>query len=275
MFFNKNAFRKYAAATALMLVGIFALTSCQKVIDVKLDDADKKLVIDAVLTNVEGGCVVKLSKTKTFNENNNFSGLSGAVVTIRDESGTLTTLTETSTGVYTHPTLKGINGKTYQLQVNAEGKSYTSSSTMPGLVPLDSIYLETQKFFDEEETFANVIFQDPAGIKNFYLFKQYVNGKRMGETFIMDDDLSDGKLFRSTLYLFADDDEKIKTGDVIVVEMQCIDKAVYKYWFSYDQSASGGGGGSATPANPVSNISGDALGYFSAHTVQTKTVIAP
>lgn len=255
------------------VASVVCFTSCQKVIDVKLDEADKKIVVDAVLTDHEGGCIVKLSKTKNFNENNNFVGLGGAVITIKDETGNTTTLTETSPGVYTNGQMKGTSGKTYQLLINVEGKSYSASSTMPENIHLDSLYLKTQKFFSDEETFSNVVFQDPGGVKNYYLFKQFVNGKRTDGTFIMDDDLSDGKKFNSTLYLFTDDEDKIKSGDLVEVEMQCIDKAVYKYWYSYDQAASGGG--SATPANPVSNISGDALGYFSAQTVQRKSVIAP
>jgi hypothetical protein len=274
MTFSKYKNKSFLPVVALAFAGLATFTSCQKVIDVKLDDADKKIVIDAVITDQVGGCIVKLSKTKNFKEDNSFNGLSGATVTIKDETGTIIPLNETDPGVYTAPQLKGNNGKTYQLSVNAEGKSYTASSTMPEQVILDSTYLEKQKFFSEEQTFSNVVFQDPAGVKNYYLFKQFVNGKRTDGIFIMDDDLSDGKKFQSTLYLFTDDDKKIKSGDVVEVEMQCIEKAVYKYWYSYDQGASGGGGG-ASPANPVSNISGDALGYFSAQTVQHKTMIAP
>lgn len=275
MIFSKYKNNPLLPLMTLALIVLATATSCQKVIDVKLDDADKKLVIDAVITDQVGGCVVKLSKTKNFKEDNNFNGLSGATVTIKDENGTIIPLAETTPGVYTAPQLKGNNGKTYQLSVTAEGKNYTASSTMPEQVVLDSVYLEKQKFFNEEQTFSNVIFQDPAGVSNYYLFKQFVNGKRTEGVFIMDDDLSDGKKFQSTLYFFNDnDDTKIKSGDVVEVEMECIEKAVYKYWFSYDQGASGGGG-AASPANPVSNISGDALGYFSAQTVQRKSKIAP
>src|SRR6218665_54053 len=148
MLFSHKTFRKTSSIWLTALVVLIALSSCQKVIDVKLDDADKKLVIDAVLTDHEGGCIVKISKTKSFNESNNFTGLGGATVSIKDESGNITALTETATGVFTHPSLKGIYGKTYQLLVQAEGKNYTSSSTMPQLVTFDSAYLETQKFFD-------------------------------------------------------------------------------------------------------------------------------
>src|SRR5258708_12937055 len=57
----------------------------------------------------------------------------------------------------------------------------------------------------------------------------------------------------------------------VSVDMQCIDKNMYKYWYSMDQSSTGDGG--TTAANPVTNVVGGALGYFSAHTSQTKTIL--
>lgn len=73
---------------------------------------------------------------------------------------------------------------------------------------------------------------------------------------------------RSLPFFGEDEEERIKAGDIITVEMQTIGKDVYDYFFSLDQTLSQS---VATPANPVSNISGDALGYFSAHNVQTET----
>jgi len=269
---------RYKNRLIIPLIAIGALLgfgSCQKVIKVKLDDADKKVVIDAVLTNAPGGAVVKLSQTKKFEDNNNFAGLSGATVTIKDEAGNITTLSETTTGVYTNSNLQGASGKKYDLTVTVNGETFTASSTMPEQIPLDSVYIKKQKFFDEDELYANVVFNDPGGIKNYYRFTQAINAVRTDAIFIMDDDLSDGKLFNSTLYFFPDDDDKkIKPGDAVTIEMQCIDAAVYKYWYSLDQGANGSSQ-SAAPANPVSNISGGALGYFSAHTVASRTVIAP
>ena len=65
------------------------------------------------------------------------------------------------------------------------------------------------------------------------------------------------------------------SGDQVTVDMLCLDPAVYKYWYSLDRGATGGGISGATPANPVTNISGGALGYFSAHTLQSKTMVVP
>ena len=267
---------RYFLSILTLLATVVTFSSCEKVIDVKLDTADKKIVIDAVLTDQAGGCKVRISQTKNFKDDNSFIGVPGASVSITDASGTVVNLNETSAGVYEAPAFSGQSGSTYKLKVDVNGQTYNASSTMPQKVQLDSIYISKIDFFGEEETFANVMFNDPGGVKNYYRFVQYVNGNRTKGIFVMDDDLSDGKLFNSTLYFFSEDDDVklINPGDEVTVEMQCIDAATYKYWFSMDQSATGSNQ-SASPANPVSNIDNGALGYFSAQVVQRKQVVSP
>jgi len=60
---------------------------------------------------------------------------------------------------------------------------------------------------------------------------------------------------------------KVVKGDVIDVWLEMIDKGVFEYF----RTANRNGGRSASPANPVSNISNGALGYFSACSVRKKT----
>lgn len=54
--------------------------------------------------------------------------------------------------------------------------------------------------------------------------------------------------------------------------MQYIDEAVYDYFKSFN-NLRGGTRGSSTPANPLTNIEGANLGYFSAHTSEIKEYI--
>jgi hypothetical protein len=65
-------------------------------------------------------------------------------------------------------------------------------------------------------------------------------------------------------------DFEVKKGDVVTVEMQCLDKESYDYFYSLFSIGNNGPG--ATPTNPVSNISGGELGYFSAYTSQKQTI---
>jgi len=256
---------------------LLLLSSCEKAIDLKLPDNTPKYVIEAVLTNEAGGCRVAISQTKDFTGDNTFTGVSGATVIISG-NGTTQTLSPGSAGVYQNSTFTGVPGNTYQLTVQVGGKTFIASSTMPQAVPLDSVYVHTQEGNNKDGSpikYAVVKYRDPAAVKNYYRFVQYVNGKKEKTVFIADDEFTNGNTVNNRLSFSNDNDDparNIKSGDQLTVEMLCLDPVVYRYWYSLKNSA-GGDGNNAAPSNPDTNISGGALGYFSAHTLQTKTII--
>lgn len=260
----------------LFILVSFFLASCEKVIDVKLNDADKKYVIEGVLTDETGSAKVLISQTKNFNDDNQFVGVAGAAVTIADSDGGNTILSETSAGVYESGAVTGVVGKTYALKVQIGTDVFTASSTMPAKVNMDSLYVSEDFTFGEMRKLANVEFQDPSGLGQNYRFVLYVNGAKRNGIYVRNDEYTDGNKMSVRLFSNDDneDDKKIKTGDIIKVDMLCIDTNVYKYWSSFETGGATGSSNTASPANPVSNITGGALGYFSAHTLQTKTVVA-
>lgn len=261
----------------ILIIGCLFI-SCEKVINIDLDDAEKKYVIEGFITDQSGQCQVTISQSKHFYENNTFPAVSGATVSITDNStGTVTMLSETEPGKYTHTSLAGVSGKTYSLQVSINGEIFAASSTIPQLVNMDSIFITSNRWFDGEVIkLANIEYSDPAGIANYYRFIRYRNGIKTKQTFVANDDLSDGRHTITKLFIGDNDTEtdRLLSGDEVKIDMLCIDAAVYKYWYSLEQSATGDTQ-SAAPANPVSNITGGALGYFSAHTWQTKTMFVP
>ncbi|MEO5563964.1 MAG: DUF4249 domain-containing protein [Chitinophagaceae bacterium] len=260
-----------------ILLLIFSITSCEKVIDINLNEAEKKYVIEGVVTDMAGTARVKISQTKNFDENNSFPTVSGAIVSIKETPGVTYGLTETSPGIYESAMLSGTSGRDYTLTVNVGGQTFTAASKMPAKVNLDSIFITDEFIFTSTRKIANAVFDDPIGLGNSYRFVQYVNGIKENQTLIRNDDYSDGKLIVNKLFYFSDDDESkrnIKSGDNVMIDMLCIDPAIYKYWFSLDRSSIGGSG-QATPSNPVTNLKGGALGYFSAQTLQTKTLVVP
>jgi hypothetical protein len=262
---------------SLLIACIVFFSSCQKVIKLELNDAEKKYVIEAVITDQPGTAKVSISQTKNFDEDNTFPGVSGAIVTIKETGGATTTLPETSAGKYEAPALTGSSGKTYTLTVTVGGKTFTAISTMPQKINLDTIYTTNELIFTDVRKIVNVEFRDPPGRGNSYRFVQYVNSLKEKQLFIQNDDYTDGRKNDFLLFYFADSDSDstiIKSGNTVKVDMQCIDPNVYLYWFSLQRSSTGGSG-QATPSNPVTNMQGGALGYFSAHTLQTKTMIVP
>lgn len=261
-----------------LLAALSILWGCQKVINVDTRDTGKKYVIEAVVTDQPGNSVVKISTSKNISESNEFPGVSGAVVSIQDNTGNSYPFLETQPGNYTNSSFTGTVAQTYRLEVKINGETFTGSSTMPQKVNLDTLYVTDEMLFGETRKLAAITYQDPPGKGNCYRYVQYINGNKSKPIFTNNDDYVDGRYIDTRLWYIVDDDdddkEKIKSGDTVTIEMLCIDQPVYKYWYSLFQSATGNSQ-SASPANPVSNISGGALGYFSAHTFQSLSVQVP
>jgi hypothetical protein len=126
-------------------------------------------------------------------------------------------------------------------------------------------------FFGEERRTINIFLNDPPGVKNYYRYTLSINDERSKSVFVYDDSFNDGRKVVRELFDF---DLNAMPGDKIEVQMQCISAAVFRYWQGVEQNESRGGA-STTPANPVSNISNGALGYFSAHTKQDEMAVVP
>ena len=245
---------------------------CKKVINVNLNNAAAQIVIEGIVTNAAGPYQLQITKTVNFSASNTFPPVSGATVTITDRTAGITdALIETSPGVYTTQSLpQGVPGHTYQLNVSASGQTYAATSTMPQPVALDSITFQHLSNFGKLQINAQPNFQDPLGVANFYTFHQTINNKLLQRTFVFEDRLSDGKYINVNLFT---DSAFLKLGDSLLLQMNCVDKGVFNYFNTLLQASDANGFQSATPTNPISNISNNALGYFSANTVSIKAAV--
>jgi len=255
----------------ILIILVSGLISCKQVIDINVSSASSLLVIEGNVTDQLGTQTVTLSRSVDYNSTNVFPTVSGAVITINESTGVNYKLTETSPGTYIVNRLKGKTGEAYTLNVVLNGQSYTATSIMPPAVPLDSLTLVEQAFGSRTVKTVAVNFRDPPGISNQYKFVMYINGVQVKRIFTQNDVYTDGNNIVIMLYQDID----LKKGDRVDVDMQCIDAPIYNYWNSLSNQGGNGPQNSATPANPPSNISNNALGYFSAHTIQRKSTIIP
>lgn len=254
---------KYHIIPMLML--LIAFTSCEKVVQLKLDNAEPQLVIEGAVTNQSANHVVKISYSVPFTESNNFPPASGATVTITDDHNGVFPLTETTPGTYVTARFLGRLGYKYTITAIVNGKTYTGSSTMPAPVRFDNLTYK-DGFFDSAKKTITIHYQEPANTVNQYRFVMFVNSVQVKAIFDQDDSFTNGRYVDDDLF---QDEIDIKAGDMVTIEGQCIDRDIYTYWFSLSQQGGGRrGGGSPTPSNPPSNLNNNALGYFSAHTVQ-------
>lgn len=260
---------------SILLVVCLGLLSCEKVIDVDIRDADAKIVIEGVITDEPNSLKVTLTRTIKYSSSNQFPAVTGATVKIKD-NGVEYTLNEVLPGIYENIMVRGRVGHLYELSVTTGTETFTASSTMQVPVPIDTVIIGRGPF--GQHKFASVYYADPAGINNGYRFIQYVNGRKDQAIFWDNDEFTDGQTTAVRLDNGVDSDSDpraIHTGDIVKIELLSLDDVIYRFWSTLQMGGADGGGFTASPANPVTNIKGGALGYFSAHAIRQMTVIAP
>ncbi|QNK63696.1 DUF4249 domain-containing protein [Pedobacter sp. PAMC26386] len=248
-----------------LLIFTLLFSACEKVIDVKLDGSATQIVIEGQVTANRGPYRVSIKESKNFEDDNNFPGRNDAVVEIKDlTSGFAETLSNKNSGVYETSAMQGVGGHTYQLTVKLSGKTYTATSTIPlKMVKVDKLYAKRFEL-DANKIFMVPEYTDPVGKGNYYRIRQWVNNVIIKGSFVRNDDATDGRTYDNQLYYETDakyGNPLINNGDLMTVELQCIDKGTYDYFrtlnATIDQNTD-------TPSNPLTNISGGALGVFNA-----------
>ena len=245
----------------LISVSIF-FTSCKKVIQLDLSTSVPQLVIQGNVYDQNGPYYVKISRTVNFDLPNIFPPVTNAKVTISDNKGQSEELSQAIDGTYITSALQGFIGRTYTLSVNVDGKTYEASSTMPDAVLIDTIYMKKSIFINTE--MITVDFMNFPYKENYYHIVHFINGVEDPGFNIFNDNTNQVVRISYSFMNPVNTLPKLVNGDKIEVWLECIDKGVYEYY----RTANRDGGRSASPANPVSNISNGALGYFSACSVR-------
>ena len=260
--------KKYCGVLLLLT----ALIGCEKEIQLPLDTNQSVLVIDGSITDEAGPYYIRLNKSVGVSEVSDFPAVTNATVVIKDNAGQIDTLKHEKLGLYKTNKLKGVYGTTYYLEIFVEDKKYTAVSTMPLKVRLDSLRINPFAFNNEIRYSVIPVYTDPVSLGNSYRFVQTINDT-LDQTFhVFNDNLNNGKVNQRPLR-GGSDSLDVKLYDLITVEMQCITRPTYLYYYTLNQQSGAGPGGGTTPSNPPSNIIGGALGIFSAHTVQRKQIL--
>jgi len=258
--------------TWILFFLILLFTGCEKVIEVDLNDANPAIVIEANITNSEKLVEVKISKTSSFFGTDSVQMVSNALVIIENDAGNKVTLKEVKKGIYKTRNLYPMPGREYKITVEVEGQTYEAESVLNYAVEIDSLATEYNSGFAFLKSGYNVnlYFHDPENVKNYYRLNVYVNGKLEqddGDYIIFDDENINGE------YVELKIRRKIfELGDQVTYELISLDKGAYKYFNSLQELMSVNPG-SAAPSNPISNFSNGALGYFSAWSSDSKSVV--
>ena len=254
----------------LFLVAICSVLfiSCEKKIDLNLEESEQLFVIEGIVHDSLGDNFVKLSKTRPFDNNGAIERISNATVQILDNTGATFNLYETATpGYYTDPTLRGISGRTYDLIVDIDGEVITATSHMNPRTEIDSLSYEELPSFDPnaaKEYGIYFYFTDSLNYENYYRVKTFLEGEQEDGFLNLSDDFIDG-----AATFFPVFEASYLAGDNPTVQMLSVDEVNFRYFSGLSLSQGG-----EVPANPETNLSGDkAVGYFGAYAKSEVTII--
>lgn len=270
-FFNnlKNVFPAF-----FLIVLTFMFYSCEEIIEVDLNSADPKIVIEGEVTEQPGPYTVTITKTTDYYNPGSYPTVSGALVSIAADDGSFEELVETAGGIYQTDSLQGTSGRTYTLTVVAEGQTYSAISSMPQVTEIDSLfYMESEGGIrpkDKEGYDLIIKFTDKPDVDDFKRIKIFRNGSLQDGYFLYNGRLSDGNEIEYD-HIYTE----IELNDYVYVELLSVDEATYEYYSTLGNAIASSGGSkiqTKIPGNPISNISGGALGYFGAFTVRSDSV---
>jgi hypothetical protein len=245
--------------------------SCEKVIDVDLNNAAPAIVIEGNLSNIPNKAEVKISMTSSYFDTLPSEMISGATVTLKSDFGDSYVLNETGKGIYNSKDVWFKVGSTYQLLVDIKGEKYEAVSRLNPAVNIDSMkfYYEDNPFLDNGY-YINIYLFDPPEEKNFYRLKYAKNGvfqNTIDDLILFNDRFVDGNTIEVTLF-----NQPLELYDTITLQLISLDEGAYEYLRTFQELVNSNPG-SAAPANPISNISNGALGYFSAWSSNSKSAV--
>ena len=270
--------RKFTFITCLILA--LAFLSCEEVVDIDLDTAPPRLVVDAALTWQKGtagnGQYIRLTTTAPF-FSDDIPVVSGATVNVTNSTNTIFEfIEEPETGAYICNDFVPVLNETYVLTVIYGDQIFTASEVMKPVPAIDDIEQEDEAGFSGEEIELKILFTDDAATSDYYLFSVRPQSEAAPFYQTIDDHFIQGN---QSFGLFIVED--LESGDLVDVRFSGISEQYHNY-LSILLSIAGGNSGSPFQAPPVTvrgnivneaNPQNFALGYFSLSEIDVREVV--
>ena len=261
---------------SLIIITSFAL-SCEKVVEVDLDTAAPKLVVDASIQWIKGTSgseqKIKLTTTAPY-YSTSVPVVSGATVFITNSSNVVFNFLETgTTGEYLCNNFQPVIGETYTLTVVYNGQTFTATETLTEVPDIENLIEQNNEGgFTGDEIEIKFFYQDNPAEDNFYMIGFKPNDKPFPNYEVLED-----RFFQGNQMFGLYSDEDLKPGDLINIKLYGISQQYYNYMNVLLAVAGGNSGGpfQSPPATVRGNVVNQAdennfaLGYFNLSQVDT------
>ena len=270
--------------SALVLTAAVLMAGCEKEYLINTTPAGSLVVIEGMVTDQPGYQYVKLSRNAGFYDTGKTPRITDASVTVSDNLGNTTEFVHNprnhpdSAGYYMPATsFVGNIGRTYKLEVVADGQLFEGEDTLYPVASIDSLTydIDEDEFSDPEHPgrFYEVLIytREPQETKDFYLFNFYRNDSltlaNPTDIFYTDDVVLGEAIDGVAVPIY------FSAGDKATVQALSISRMAYVFYSDLYNLLNGDGGMySPPPANCRNNLSNGALGFFQTSAVNSMEI---
>jgi hypothetical protein len=263
----------------LLFTFAIILQSCEDVIHLDLPNSAPQIVIEGSISNFADSVKVKITMTTDYFTPTASAPVTDAQVSISDDEGNVYQLPGQPDGTYFITNLAGTPERTYTLNVNANGNTYTATSKMPGLVSVDSLSIQYDANRRTGKTVPDAILcylRDPAAVANFYRVRVFKNDSLFSSNNgapVYNDKYFNGDYTNLRIGFGRINLTPLNSKDKLLVQLFNIDQQTYEYFNILRAILNQSLFSASTPANPPNNLNNGALGYFAAWSISEKTLI--
>jgi hypothetical protein len=261
----------------ISLLALLVFASCETKVDIPLDTANPKLVIDANILWQKGtsGSTQKIKLTTTTDfYSSTIPVVSGALVTVSNSANTIFSFVETpNTGEYICSNFVPVINETYTLNIQYAGQNYTATEKLLATPNIDSVEQTTVQGFGGDVIQVKYFFQDNGSEINYYLI-----GIKSPLDVAPKYRAQKDEFFQGNQMFGFYTDKDLKPGDQLFFSLEGITLRYHNYMQKLI-NISGGAGGSPFSTPPVTlrgniiNLTNDAdfpLGYFHLSEIDTR-----
>ncbi|MDO1500210.1 DUF4249 domain-containing protein [Winogradskyella maritima] len=241
------------------IVLVFILSSflfqCEDPIDVDLNTAPPRLVVDASINWVKGTTgneqSIKLTLTSPFFEDN-VQVATGASVIVRNSLNDVFIFSEESgIGIYSTDTFQPELNETYSLEIIYESQTYTATESLLPVSSIDFIEQKNDGGFTGEDIELKAFYTDPPNEENYYFFEFISDIPVVPTLEVYEDRFTDG----NQIFGFYTE-EDLESGDIVTIRNHGVSERFYEFMFILLQQGSDDGGGpfETQPATVRGNV---------------------
>ena len=272
---------------------------CERVVDITVPTMATRLVVSGRLELVRGAPsgrqVITLSTSTPYFEPAGPPPARSAEVRVTDSRGVTTLFREQASapGVYITDSLVPVLNRRYTLRVRWNNETYEGSDSLLPVAPIDSFYFgERTGLFAPPDVArepgprATIDFRDPSGVENYYVWDQFVDGKRLvdADTSVRFRPMERDAFFNGALVRGYQPYSGVvlRSGQTVRLRHMSLSEQGYRFYLTLNNvTLADGSPFSTPPAGVRGNVANldrpgePALGYFLAAEVDERTARVP